>query len=483
MSQPGPSQSKPDHSELAHYSLEVVSVGNVRNDLKKGQLYAEVKINKAAPERVDIGEDGKPTSNAIIPFSQSDSSSVINISFKQSFKQSLMRSSNRSQNRLLGHVEINEDITKLLQESLPYELKRDLIRTVRSVFRREQTVSSGSIHLLLNVTDAQARAELWVDMAERRVEGIQARKDKAASAESAIGPVIQAVDQIVEIVDTVAEIHPLFDLSWKAVSALYKLVSYQFKTDANLVDMVDKMKDAFHLTTKAQGLNDRIDLLKPAIKELLDETAKCSRAIRAYASHSFPGRMARWPEGKKMEEFAARFAELRRKLDSVVNVNTAKGVDNIESQQLLERLVDPTKMDISKVSTRARCLKGTRKDYIGQIMSRLFPDTDADQNIVWLTGAAGAGKSTIAVTISDACDKRGCSAAYLFFERGKDEYISTIRALAYKIAALHPSIRPHIAKAVSENNNISGSLLRTQFEKLLLEPIQAAAKESSNAPL
>ncbi|KAL5512555.1 hypothetical protein ACEPAG_3208 [Sanghuangporus baumii] len=465
-----------------HHHL-VVSVGNVRNDLKKRQLYAEVKINNAAPERVTIGEDGKPTSNAIIPFSQSDSPSVINVSFRQSFKRPLMRSLmrfiNRSQNRLLGHVEINEDVTKLLQESLPYELKRDLTRTTRAVFRREQTVSSGSIHLLLNVTDAQARAELWVDMAERRVEGIQGRKDKAASAESAIGPVIQAVDQIVEIVDTVAEIHPLFNLSWKAVSALYKLVSYQFKADAKLVDMVDKMKDAFHLATKAQGLNDRIDLLKPAIKELLDETAKCSRAIQAYASHGFVGRIGHWPEGKKMEEYSGRFAELRKKLDSLINVNTAKGVDNIESRQMLQLLqtqLELSNMDISRVSTRTRCLEGTRQDYVDRIMSRLFPDTDADQNIVWLTGAAGAGKSTIAVTISDICNDKGSPAAYLFFERGKDEYISTIRALAHKIAALHPSIRPHVADAVNENSNISGSPLRTQFEKLLLEPIQAAAK-------
>ncbi|KAL5512559.1 hypothetical protein ACEPAG_3212 [Sanghuangporus baumii] len=448
------------------------------------KLYAEVKINKSVPERVTIGEDGKPTSNAIIPFSQSDSPSVINVSFRQSFKQSLMRSLmrfiNRSQNRLLGDVEINEDITKLLQESLPYELKRELTRTVRSVFRREQTVSSGSIHLLLNVTDAQARAELWVDMAERRVEGIQARKDKAASAESAIGPVIQAVDQIVEIVDTVAEIHPLFDLSWKAVSALYKLVSYQFKADAKLVDMVVKMKDAFHFSTAAHSLNDRTEMLKPTIKELLDETAKCCRAVDKYASHGFVGRIGHWPEGKKMDEYSGRFTELRKKLDSVINVNTAKGVDNIESRQMLQLLqtqLELSNMDISRVSTRSRCLEGTRQDYVDRIMARLFADTDADQNIVWLIGAAGAGKSTIAVTISDACDKRDCPAAYLFFERGKDEYISTVRALAYKIAALHPSIRPHIAKAVSENNNISGSLLRTQFEKLLLEPIQAAAGE------
>ncbi|KAL5531875.1 hypothetical protein ACEPAF_5438 [Sanghuangporus sanghuang] len=468
MSHPGPSRHKPGHPDHPdHYSLEVIWVEDIQRDRKKGDLYVEVKINESAPDRVNIGEGGIPTSNAILPFSQSDSSSLINVSIKQVRK--------HSQDRLLGHVDINEDITKLLRESLPYELKRNLTRTIRSVFRREQTTSAGSIHLCLNVTDAQARARLWVDMAERRIEGIRARKDKAASADSAIGPVIQAMDQIVEIVDTIAEIHPLFDLSWKAVSALYKLVSYQFKTDAKLLDMVNKMKDAFHFSAEAHSLSDRTEKLKPTIKELLDETAECSRAVEKYASHGFVGCIGHWAEGKKMEEYAGRFVELRKKLDSVVNVNTAKGVDNIESQQLLERLMDPTKVDISKVSTRARCLEGTRKDYVDQIMSRLFTDTDADQNVVWLTGIAGAGKSTIAVTVSDACDKRGCPAAYLFFERGKDEYTSTIRAFAYRIAVLHPSIRPYVADAVKVNSNIIGSPLRTQFEKLLLEPMQATA--------
>ncbi|KAL5512563.1 hypothetical protein ACEPAG_3216 [Sanghuangporus baumii] len=475
MSQPGPSRLKLDHSEPGNYSLEVICVEDIQRDRKKGDLYVEVKINESTPDRVNIGEDGKPTSRVIIPFSQSDSSSVINVSIKQSRK--------RSQGRFLGHVEIREDVTKLLQESLPYGIKRDLNRTIRSVFRREQTVSTGSIHLCLNVTDALARARLWVDMAERRVEGIRARKDKVASADSAIGPVIQAVDQVVEIVDTVAEIHPLFKLSWKAVSALYKLVSYQFKEDAKLLVVIDKMKDAFCLSTEAQSLNDRIDMLKPTIKELLDETAKCSRAIRAYASHGLVGRIGHWPEGKKMEEYACRFAELRKKLDSVVNLNTAKGVDNLESQQLLERLVDQTKMDISKMSVRTRCLEGTREDYVKQITSILFWETettrrlDTAQRFVWLTGAAGAGKSTIALTIADICDARGSPASYLFFERGKDEYMSAIRSIAYKLASLHPSVRPHIVRAVKENANISGSPLKTQFEKLVLEPIRTATNE------
>ncbi|KAL5512549.1 hypothetical protein ACEPAG_3202 [Sanghuangporus baumii] len=473
MSHPGPSRLKPDHSEPSHYSLEVLHADNIQNDRKKGDLYVEIKINESTSERVNIGKGGKPTSNAILPFSQSGPPSVINVFFKRSRK--------RSQDLLLGRVEIKEDVAKLLQESLPYECTYNLTGTPRSLFHRKEIINIGMIQLRLNVTDERVRAELWVSMAERRVENIGMTTEGGTSADSVLGPVIQAMDQIVEIVDAIAEIHALFELSWKAVSALYKLVSYQFKADAKLVDMVDKMKNAFRLSTEAGSLNDRNDMLNLTIKELLDETARCSRAIRAYASHSFAGRIGHWPEGKRMEEFAGRFAELRKKLDSVINLNTAIGVDNIESRQMLQLLqmqLELSNMDISKVSTRPRCLEGTRQDFMDRIMSRLFPDTDSDQNVVWLTGAAGAGKSTIAVTISDACDRRGCPAAYLFCERGKDEYLSTIRALAYKIAALHPSIRPHVADAVSKNSNISGSPLRTQFEKLLLEPIQAAAKKA-----
>ncbi|KAL5531874.1 hypothetical protein ACEPAF_5437 [Sanghuangporus sanghuang] len=459
MSQPGPSQFTPGHPDHPdHYSLEVLRVDNIQNNPKKGNLYVE------------------PTSRAILPFEQSDSRSVIDIFFKQSRK--------RSQDRFLGHVEIKEDVAKLLQDSLPYEFKHDLTGTVRSLFRRKETMTTGTIHLCLNVTDERVRARLWVGMAERRVENIRTSTERGPSADSVLEPIIQAMDQIVEIADKIAEIHPLLNLSWKAASAVYKLISYQFKADAKLVDMVEKMKDAFHFSAEAHNLNDRTEMLKPTIKELLEETTNCSRAVKEYASHGFVGRIGHWPDGKKVEEYAARFAELRKKLDSVIIVNTAKGVDNIESRQMLQLLqmqLELTNMDISKLSTRSRCLEGTRKDYMDRIMSKLFADTDTEQNIVWLTGAAGAGKSTIAVTISDACDRRGCPAAYLFFERGKDEYIFTVRAIAHRLVSLHSIIRPHLVNAMKVNSNIIGSPLRTQFEKLLLEPIQMMAKGTESS--
>ncbi|KAL5532052.1 hypothetical protein ACEPAF_5616 [Sanghuangporus sanghuang] len=110
MSQPGSSQLK-----LGNYSLEVIRLDGVRKGSKKGQLYVEVNINETTNETIGIGDDGKPTSDATLTFSQPGSSTVFDISLRQSRK--------NSENRLLGHVRIEEDVLKLLQESLPYERK------------------------------------------------------------------------------------------------------------------------------------------------------------------------------------------------------------------------------------------------------------------------------------------------------------------------------------------------------------------------
>ncbi|KAL5526138.1 hypothetical protein ACEPAG_7476 [Sanghuangporus baumii] len=123
-----------------------------------------------------------------------------------------------------------------------------------------------------------------------------------------IGTVIEAADVIIEMVDTIAKIHPVFDVSWQATSALYKVVSQQFHTD----------------------------------KEL----------------HGFVARMSRIGSGQKISDYSARFVDLRKELDSVISLNTAKEVLDIKSQQQLEALLEPFKSDASNAwddSVRVLC--------------------------------------------------------------------------------------------------------------------------------
>lgn len=128
------------------------------------------------------------------------------------------------------------------------------------------------------------------------------------------------------------------------------------------------------------------------------------------------------------------------------------------------------------MSGRPRCLKGTRKEYLEQIMAFLSDVTYP--NILWLTGAAGAGKSTIAVTAYDKCGARGCPPAYIFFEREKGDPNSVIRTVAYTLASDHPlTIGQHILEVLGQNKSICNADPNDQFQKLLLEPLRAASAD------
>ena len=53
--------------------------------------------------------------------------------------------------------------------------------------------------------------------------------------------------------------------------------------------MVEDMQAAFCLSVEASKLNDGTKTLKPIVKELLEETSKCSRFVQGYTIRSFAG--------------------------------------------------------------------------------------------------------------------------------------------------------------------------------------------------
>ena len=85
-------------------------------------------------------------------------------------------------------------------------MKRALTRTTRSLFSTERTVIAGTVVFHLNLADAWERAKLCVGMAERGVKDIRSMVDKVTSTDNVVGMVIQAVDQMKQIVDTMADV-------------------------------------------------------------------------------------------------------------------------------------------------------------------------------------------------------------------------------------------------------------------------------------
>lgn len=124
---------------------------------------------------------------------------------------------------------------------------------------------------------------------------------------------------------------------------------------------------------------------------------------------------------------------------------------------------------------RPICLRDTCLETRQAIISRLLSDTE--QNIVWLSGVAGCGKSTISNTVAKCLTDIMRLGAYLFFERGKSEPSTVIRTIAFKLALFDGSIGTHIRSSIEQSIDIASSSAANQFERLLLRPLTEAAND------
>lgn len=121
------------------------------------------------------------------------------------------------------------------------------------------------------------------------------------------------------------------------------------------------------------------------------------------------------------------------------------------------------------------CFPGTRQEVLNQIMDWFLSGTT--QNMFWLHGVAGSGKSTVNATVAERCRDMSCLGAFLFFKRGQTQDESIVPTIAYRLASFDPIIAKHVTTAVEQNNGISEASVESQFERLILQLLTAASSE------
>src|SRR5882724_1481024 len=135
--------------------------------------------------------------------------------------------------------------------------------------------------------------------------------------------------------------------------------------------------------------------------------------------------------------------------------------------------------------SRQQCLDGTRLDILKYITEWLSSPS-AGQNILWLHGSAGSGKSTISTTIAERFRALRRLGAFIFFDRNnpaQSDPAAVIRTMAHQLASSDPDIQSAICAEINGVFNVSMPPINTQFTKLLLEPLAAVAKLHSQGPI
>jgi len=122
-----------------------------------------------------------------------------------------------------------------------------------------------------------------------------------------------------------------------------------------------------------------------------------------------------------------------------------------------------------------KCHPNTRKAVIKKIVDWIRGIIDSEALIMWLYGAAGAGKSAIAHTLAEICETCGWLVASFFFWKTAGERNNANRfvaTIAHQVALTIPASREPIVAAVDYNPFIFEQSIDVQLTKLIIDPLE-----------
>ena len=127
-----------------------------------------------------------------------------------------------------------------------------------------------------------------------------------------------------------------------------------------------------------------------------------------------------------------------------------------------------------------RCHENTRVAVLEKIDDWVDLVIEIAAFIMWLYGAAGAGKSAIARTMGENLHRRQQLLATFFFSRqdsSRNHINSVIATLAYKIALTVPEARPLIVATIENDPLIFHSGFAHQLQRLIIEPLHQLSQQ------
>jgi len=122
-----------------------------------------------------------------------------------------------------------------------------------------------------------------------------------------------------------------------------------------------------------------------------------------------------------------------------------------------------------------RCHENTRVSVLEKIGDWVNLVIDFTAFVMWLYGAAGAGKSAIARTIAEILHSRQQLLATFFFSRAdpsRNHIRSVVPTLAYNIILSVPESLPLITSKIEQDPHIFQRPFEHQLRQIILEPLQ-----------
>ncbi|KAF9525680.1 hypothetical protein CPB83DRAFT_859173 [Crepidotus variabilis] len=161
------------------------------------------------------------------------------------------------------------------------------------------------------------------------------------------------------------------------------------------------------------------------------------------------------------------------------NINNApplKGLDLMLSQCTPGALLNSKER-----SDPPRCADETRTAILNSLLRWISSNIASNvASIAWLHGPAGGGKTAIAQTLGEQCQKKGLLAATFFFSRTDSEDRSdgdrVISTIAAELIRLIPELKPLVIKAIDDDPFLLSKVMEEQLYELMVKPLRTLAQ-------
>ena len=156
-----------------------------------------------------------------------------------------------------------------------------------------------------------------------------------------------------------------------------------------------------------------------------------------------------------------------------LQISTLYDVMNVAEDQRLESLPG-AKLDAVQWDLDLTCLRGTRKQLLDELMD--WVHNPASERILWLSGAAGTGKSSVANSIAEQVHSLGRLGAFFRFNRdvaGPETPGQLFGNLCYQLALFDDQLRTAVLSAIHRGSGGAMSL-RMQAKTLFVETTKDA---------
>ncbi|KDN47243.1 hypothetical protein RSAG8_03722, partial [Rhizoctonia solani AG-8 WAC10335] len=148
-------------------------------------------------------------------------------------------------------------------------------------------------------------------------------------------------------------------------------------------------------------------------------------------------------------------------------------MDEQKTEARLSRIA-PSMTACFNSSERRKCTENTREKVLSDLMA--WKSDQDGETVCWMNGMAGTGKTTIVNTLCDILDNNHELGASFFCTRSLPECRNVkliLPTIAYQLARFSIPFQNALSQALVEDPDVHTKVLRLQFERMILKPLQA----------